>query len=154
MKIYLNATQNLKTVEDYILDIFSEPVTIYIPHYKMSKKTYTDSELTIVENKVARRSFEDLLNIINTNYNENSTKEELAKSLYSLWEKGSVKGLYCPDIHKIVFYGFKLDIGYYYKLVGGLYIKEYGVNYKGKGEYSLKEILDLAGFENEYLTKR
>ncbi len=153
MSIYIKATKGLNTIEEYLLDIFSEIANPYCHTFKKAKTTYKDFDLTIKECSIARRSFEDILDIIHTNYDEKCTEEELAKTIYSLWERDIFKGILCPDVQKLVFFAYHNCGDCRYKLIGGYSIRKEGIMYKGKGKYCLKEILDLAGQENNYKVK-
>lgn len=146
-KIYIEHN-NVNTLEEFILDIFN-----YYSMYDLYKcaKTYNDPEFKDVECQPARRSFEDILDIVNTNFKE-TTEEELAKCLYELNLKNIIFSIYCNDIHKIVFYRYKSRVGESnYKLVGGNSICSIGLDNSGQGKYTLRQILDFAGFKDKYL---
>lgn len=73
---------------------------LYNSHYLgYAHKTYSDKELTILQCKEARRSFYDLLEIVQT-YFPQTTKEELA---YRLLHMTGWSCFYCDNIKKLVF---------------------------------------------------
>lgn len=146
-KLYTKVDKK-ETLEEFIL-------ALYTTYGGLDRcvETYYDKDCQNKEFKIARRSFEDLLVIVNTVY-DNISKKELIDLIYKLSERDGKKLLafYCSDINKWVF-RFYTSNAYYYKLM-----QSFGNNIKcfeekGNGEYSLKDLLDLAGFKDNYKIK-
>lgn len=151
MSIYIKANKNLTSIQEYLLDIFSVELSPYQSIFRKAQITYFDIECSIRECHEARRSFEDIVDIVQTNYDDKCTANDIAKGMYNLFSEGKFRGLWCPDVDKIVFCVSSTHGGIWeYKLVSGYGIRTKGLDYKGKGKYSLKEILDLADQKNNY----
>lgn len=151
MKIYTKLPK-LDSVEEYILSLFSNIVT---SSYQSCVETYKDPECILKQCNKARRSFEDLFSIVNTVYEDTISKEEFAKIIYKLNQNNDFYTFYCEDVRKWVFMiernshkyvDDKHNINFY---VNNLSINDY-FEENGKGEYSLKDIMDLAGLKDNY----
>ena len=153
-KIYIDV-KGQKTLRDFILECVNTDKEYEL---KKFKATYYDKNLSTQQCKKARRSFEDILIIVKTNYRSNVTKKTLAKTLYNLWKDNLLACLFCKDIEKLVFFGYTTGQSYnkYYRLCWDDYLppfmdfKDHDISYKGNSEYSLQDILDLAGFKDRY----
>lgn len=91
-KIYFKDAEHCLTLEDLIAELFS------CNGYAV--ETFKNEELTFTDCKSeSRRSFEDLMCIANT-YFENTSEEDLMKVIHDI----GLKYYYCSDINKIVFH--------------------------------------------------
>lgn len=101
MNIYFREADSSKTIKELLLSGF---IIRYIGSERKFVTTFKDEACKDEDCYPARRSFNDLLWICRTYFPE-TTEEQLAKVLKELYEERSVRGLYCPNIHKIVFIG-------------------------------------------------
>lgn len=170
-KIYIDVPKS-ETLEEFILNCFDTKNEAYgsaISVNQNCKPTYFDPEFKKIECREANRSFDDLLDIVCTNFNSETSDKELAECLYKLWEDDKIISLFCPDINKLVFFRWTSTNNWCtkYKMcwndyIPGTseydkceldYVTEEDIDYRGNGEYSLKEILDLAGQQDNYEIK-
>ena len=145
-KIYIDVKGKKKLI-DFIEECFN---TNNVYGIKYCKQTYKDINLINKEFKSARRSFEDLRDIIKTNFRNNISDKTIAKTLYQLYLDGKMCSLYCPDASKLVFFNCKYEPNRYKMIYNTLLPPNEDISEKGKSEYSLKDILDLAGFKDRY----
>lgn len=141
------------TIKEYIESLFSYIGGTYNKNYKGCVSTFKNKSCTELENGPGRRSFEDILSMVWSKYPEASEKE-VAKAVYESFEDDKLVSLYCKDISKNVFLNsstFKDDLKH--KLCWNTFLPNEDISHKGKGEYSIKDILDLAGIE-EYEYKK
>lgn len=132
MNIYFRTNSEINNIYDLLVDGFSTMDGKF-------KITYYDLELTSQECHSARRSFEDLLSICQTYFPETSEKE-LAKTLLEINNNIGLYSIYCSDIEKAVFRRNSGAKGKDYFITNFL-TKER--DEKGRGEYSINEILNL-----------
>lgn len=140
-KIYLELPYPLVTPIYSFKDLIKWGYSSKADRYYLSDNfvsSYYDRELTKLQCKEARRSFEDLLSICNT-YFPPVTEYQLAKHLYSL-NKKYIKLMYCPTIRKIVFK--RDDIPRKFELGPGD-IRRDKNNFKGNGQYTYNQIMAL-----------
>ena len=91
-KIYFPGAKKCETLEVLLKALYS--------HNGYSVETYYDKEFESIQcRNGSRRSFEDLLAIANTYFN-NVSEEELMENLIKI----KIRFYYCFDIHKIVFH--------------------------------------------------
>jgi len=134
-----------KTLREFIIKLFT--INGYLDRCNV---TFLDKEMTKLECKVARRSFEDLLSIVNTVY-ENISENELAKTLFDLNknpEETTKRRLciyYCNDITKWVFRFY--DKKYLDNTLMYDSNQTFIQNQKGSGKYSFKDIYKIANGE-------
>jgi hypothetical protein len=133
------------TILEYIESLFScDYHGPYSKHYRACISTFKDKSCTQLDNKPARRSFEDILSLVWSKY-PRATEEDVAKAICESFENGNIKSLYCNDISKNVFLITTDDFEGKYKLAWNGLLPNNDITYKGNGKYSIKEILDLAG---------
>lgn len=151
-KIYIDVPKS-ETLEEFLDNCFSYNKGFNNDnYYNVVNITYFDPEFTQRECYKARRSFEDLLSIVNTNFNEEITDEYLAQELYRLWNENKYHCIFCPDIEKIVFIRAKRKNSCrHYKMIDSYLLPPNNViGYNGYSQYSLQDILDLAGQKDNY----
>lgn len=140
MSIYVRDVEGATTLYNFINECY--------PSFRFVE-TYCDEACTELQCREAYRSFEDLLEISRT-YFPGTTEEQLAKVLFELNLVG-LEASYCHEIQKVVFSMFRdfRHVCFYEDFLdddeelGDLYDEE------GLGEYSIKDIYDLAGEEPE-----
>lgn len=150
-KIYVNLPK-LDNIQAFIVSLFCRKIGY---GGFLVKKTYNDPDFTDKECNSARRSFEDLYRIVKTVY-EDITEEEFAIHLYNVSITDHIQCFICNDIKKVVFqrnnthqYG-TYRLGYGGTFDHPLLSVGFGIDFKGHGKYSLKDILDLMGFKDNY----
>lgn len=102
-------------------------------------ETYYDSECTKSQCHVARRTFEDLFDIVKTQY-PSYTKKNLGKILLNLHKKDNLFPIWCNAQDKIVFYKKKPSSS---GLPIDHFIQSEDFNDKGNGKYCWNEILNF-----------
>ena len=101
--------------------------------------TYSDEDCTEQECKPARRSFNDLYDIVKVRYPKYD-KNKLAYRLLWMIQKGHLSAIYCPAIKKIVFFNKRA----HYNFIGTDNISKKPLNYKGVDGISAKNLIDMA----------
>lgn len=96
-KIYFKNPCLDKGLIEFLHSLFSE--YRYADFYS-AVMTFKDKECTKVECRPARRSFQDIVKIVNTYYPNKYSLNRIATSLYLMED---FLAFYCPDIQKHVF---------------------------------------------------
>ena len=122
-------------------------------------ETYYDEDCLKEQCDKRRRSFDDLMSIVKTYY-PHVSKKHIAKQIEKLTRARAICGkvrlnfLYCPDADRWIMYENSGGDPQYYRY---LYMNSYGKSFQrfndvGKGERSLKDILELMGYTKEQYT--
>lgn len=111
-------------------------------YFSLFPLTYEDKEKKIRQCHQARRSFEDLLEIVQTEY-PTITEKEVAVFLIDACKRGYLIPSICPTIMKWVF----RKSGYSFDTLPGVnflsYIGEETLDFKGLGKYSMEDIFKI-----------
>lgn len=130
-KIYFKDPVLDKGLKEFLLSGFSRKINNWFSF----KETFDDPEFTMIQCHPARRSFLELVMIVNTYFPEVYSEKEIAKTIYSLED---LFIMYCSDINKWVFMidGTIKDKSKYNTTQS---------NYEKKGidDFSLQEYIDL-----------
>ena len=158
MKLYLKDYKKKRTVsvEQFLLNYYEN-----VTNYAGTKATYMDIKCDKLQCTNAKtRSFTDIYYLTKT-YFPRLTEATFTKSLVKVMRKKefSLKFLFCNAAQKVVMHASfaksnDKERNFFDKLVydysGSLY-KQY--NMKGNGDYSLLEVLQLAGFKKKIIDK-
>lgn len=96
-KIYFRDPVLDKGLEEFLLSGFSYAIN---NQWFCFKETYDDPEFTLIQCHPARRSFLELVMIVNTYFPDVYSEKEIAETIHSL---EGLYIMYCSDINKWVF---------------------------------------------------
>jgi hypothetical protein len=139
MKIY-TTTPTKKTITGFIKALYNHEKGKYV----LAVETFSDKECSIRECKPARRSFEDLVDIVTTRYPKVSEKR-VANAVRRLCDVHGFKIHICSTIKKPVLLKYKEDLNWSIELyptynLSGEYEKEV---YQANAKYKWKDIKNL-----------
>lgn len=142
-KIYIENFKNEDNIYHFLQNNYAQPTYDVVGKFCA---TFKDEACTDLECKPARRSLEDLFDIVRTYY-PYATVKDVAEALFKMNDEEAITCLFCYDIKKIVFYrSIHGNYKFFYKVedVDGDYVDR-----EGNGEYSIRDIYNIVGRETE-----